>query len=49
MVDGFETKLEAYNGKLERAAVELARDWRTDKYLRRLEAMLAIVNTFLNI
>ncbi len=40
----FEEKLEAYNGKLDRAAVELARDWRTDKYLRRLEAMLAIVS-----
>ncbi|MEI6639341.1 MAG: ATP-dependent protease subunit HslV [Chlorobium sp.] len=44
LLDRFETKLEAYNGKLERAAVELARDWRTDKYLRRLEAMLAIVS-----
>jgi len=44
LLDRFETKLESYNGKLERAAVELARDWRTDKYLRRLEAMLAIVS-----
>ncbi len=44
LLDRFETKLEAYNGKLDRAAVELARDWRTDKYLRRLEAMLAIVS-----
>jgi len=36
----FETKLEAYSGNLLRAAVELAKDWRTDKYLRKLEAML---------
>ncbi|MEI6847508.1 MAG: ATP-dependent protease subunit HslV [Chlorobiaceae bacterium] len=44
LLDRFEEKLEAYNGKLERAAVELAKEWRTDKYLRRLEAMLAIVS-----
>jgi ATP-dependent HslUV protease, peptidase subunit HslV len=44
LLDRFEEKLEAFNGKLERSAVELARDWRTDKYLRRLEAMLAIVS-----
>lgn len=36
----FESKLETYSGNLVRAAVELAKDWRTDKYLRRLEAML---------
>ncbi len=36
----FEKKLETYSGNLLRAAVELAKDWRTDKYLRRLEAML---------
>jgi len=35
-----ESKLERYNGNLTRAAVELARDWRTDKYLRRLEAVM---------
>ncbi len=35
-----EEKLERYNGSLTRACVELARDWRTDKYLRRLEAMM---------
>ncbi|MFP4349610.1 MAG: ATP-dependent protease subunit HslV [Thermodesulfobacteriota bacterium] len=35
-----EGKLERYNGNLTRSAVELARDWRTDKYLRRLEAMM---------
>ena len=44
LIDRFEEKLEAFNGKLDRAAVELAKDWRTDKYLRRLEAMLAIVS-----
>ena len=40
----FESKLQEYRGNLERAAVELAREWRTDKYLRQLEAMLAVVN-----
>lgn len=35
-----EVKLERYNGNLTRSAVELARDWRTDKYLRRLEAIM---------
>ena len=40
----FEAKLEEYRGNLERAAVELARDWRTDKHLRRLEAMLLVCN-----
>ena len=39
-----ETKLERYNGNLTRAAVELARDWRTDKYLRRLEALMIAVD-----
>ena len=39
-----EQKLEQYNGNLIRAAVELARDWRTDKYLRRLEAMMIAVD-----
>lgn len=39
-----ETKLERYNGNLMRAAVELARDWRTDKYLRRLEAVMVAVD-----
>ena len=40
LFDKFESKLERYNGNLTRSAVELARDWRTDKYLRRLEAIL---------
>jgi ATP-dependent HslUV protease subunit HslV len=39
-----ETKLEQYNGNLTRAAVELARDWRTDKLLRRLEAVMIAVD-----
>lgn len=40
----FEEKLEQYSGNVERSVVELAKDWRTDKYLRRLEAMLAVVS-----
>lgn len=40
----FEEKLEQYRGNLSRAAVELASDWRTDKFLRRLEAMLAVIS-----
>lgn len=39
-----EEKLERYNGNLTRSAVELARDWRTDKYLRRLEAVMVAVD-----
>lgn len=40
----FEAKLEQYRGNLERATVELARDWRTDRALRRLEAMLVVAD-----
>jgi ATP-dependent HslUV protease subunit HslV len=40
----FESKLEAHRGNLERAAVELARDWRTDRLLRRLEAMMLVAD-----
>ena len=40
----FESKLEQYRGNLERSAVELAKDWRTDRSLRRLEAMLLVVD-----
>lgn len=40
----FEAKLEEYRGNLSRAAVELARDWRTDRVLRRLEALLAVTD-----
>src|SRR6201988_731501 len=41
----FEAKLEQYRGNLERSAVELAKDWRTDRLLRRLEAMLVVMDT----
>lgn len=44
LFDKLEQKLEQYNGNLMRSAVELARDWRTDKMLRRLEAMLIAVD-----
>ncbi len=40
----FEAKLEKHSGQLARAAVELAKDWRTDRLLRRLEAMLAVAD-----
>jgi len=40
----FETKLDQYRGNLERSAVELAKDWRTDRVLRRLEAMLVVAD-----
>jgi ATP-dependent HslUV protease, peptidase subunit HslV len=40
----FEAKLEQYRGNLERSAVELARDWRADRLLRRLEAMLIVAD-----
>ncbi|HUX61822.1 MAG TPA: ATP-dependent protease subunit HslV [Ignavibacteriaceae bacterium] len=43
LVEKFEDKLEQYRGNVNRAAVELAKEWRSDKYLRKLEAMLAIV------
>ena len=44
LMERFEDKLEQYRGNVSRAAVELAKDWRTDKYLRKLEAMLAVVS-----
>jgi ATP-dependent HslUV protease subunit HslV len=40
----FEAKLEQYRGNIERSAVELAKDWRTDRVLRRLEAMLVVLD-----
>jgi ATP-dependent HslUV protease subunit HslV len=43
LVERFEDKLEQYRGNVSRAAVELAKEWRTDKYLRKLEAMLAVI------
>ena len=44
LFERFEEKLEAYSGNLTKAAVELAKDWRTARYLRRLEALLAVAN-----
>src|SRR5215204_3808599 len=40
----FETKLEQFQGQLERSAIELSKDWRTDKYLRHLEALLIVAD-----
>lgn len=40
----FESKLDEYQGRLERAAIELSKDWRTDKYLRNLEALLIVAD-----
>ncbi|MBW1896122.1 MAG: ATP-dependent protease subunit HslV, partial [Deltaproteobacteria bacterium] len=45
LYERFEGKLEQFNGNITRAAVELAKDWRTDKYLRRLEAILVAVDS----
>jgi len=44
LFERFETKLEQHNGQLTRAAVELAKDWRTDRMLRKLEALLAVAD-----
>jgi ATP-dependent HslUV protease subunit HslV len=44
LLDRYEEKLNAYNGNMKRAAIELAKDWRTDRFLRRLEAMLITGN-----
>ncbi|MBL4740756.1 MAG: ATP-dependent protease subunit HslV [Sneathiella sp.] len=44
LFERLETKLEQHPGNLTRACVELAKDWRTDKYLRRLEAMMAVAD-----
>jgi ATP-dependent HslUV protease, peptidase subunit HslV len=44
LFERFEAKLEQYKGNLSRAAVELAKDWRSDKYLRKLEALLAVLD-----
>ncbi len=44
LFEKFEAKLESYNGNLQRAAVELAKDWRTDKILRKLEALLLVAD-----
>ena len=44
LLERLEAKLERFPGQLERACVELAKDWRTDRYLRRLEAMMAVAD-----
>ena len=44
LFERFEEKLQQYGGMLTRSAVELAKDWRTDRYLRRLEALLAVAS-----
>lgn len=44
LFEKFEAKLEQFNGNLKRAAVELAKDWRTDRVLRRLEALLVVAD-----
>lgn len=44
LFEKFEEKLDAYHGNMKRAAVELAKEWRTDKFLRRLEALLLVVD-----
>lgn len=44
LFEKFEAKLEAYDGNLARASVELAKEWRSDKVLRKLEAMLIVMN-----
>ena len=44
LFERLESKLEQYKGQLKRACVELAKDWRTDRYLRRLEAMMIVAN-----
>jgi len=45
LFDRFEKKLEQYSGNLTRSAVELAKDWRSDRYLRKLEAMMIVAST----
>ncbi|GLU54637.1 MULTISPECIES: ATP-dependent protease subunit HslV [Dyadobacter] len=44
LLERFEEKLNAYGGNMKRAAIELAKDWRTDRYLRKLEAMMITAN-----
>ena len=44
LFEKFEEKLERYTGNITKSAVELAKEWRTDRYLRRLEAMLAVMD-----
>ncbi len=44
LIERFEEKLNTYNGNLKRAAIELAKDWRTDRFLRKLEAMIIAIS-----
>jgi ATP-dependent HslUV protease, peptidase subunit HslV len=44
LIERFEEKLSSYGGNMKRAAIELAKDWRTDRFLRRLEAMMITVS-----
>lgn len=44
LIERFEEKLNSYSGNMKRAAIELAKDWRMDRFLRRLEAMMIIAN-----
>ncbi len=44
LIERFEEKLNSYGGNMKRAAIELAKDWRTDRFLRKLEAMLIVAN-----
>lgn len=44
LYEKYEEKLKQYNGNLQRAAVEMAKEWRTDKFLRKLEALLVVMN-----
>jgi len=44
LLERFEEKLNSYSGNMKRAAIELAKDWRMDRYLRKLEAMLVVAN-----
>jgi len=44
LLSKFESKLDQYHGQLERSAIELSKDWRTDKYLRHLEALLIVAD-----
>jgi ATP-dependent HslUV protease subunit HslV len=45
LLERFEDKLNTYRSNLKRAAIELAKDWRTDRYLRRLESMLIVMDS----
>lgn len=44
LLERFEEKLNSFNGNMKRAAIELAKDWRTDRYLRKLEAMMIVAS-----